>query len=275
MKIKDDATYPHPVLRKYSDDYQTGSFDVEYHIDTKGNSILCTVLLDEPHLADLVNDKLAKVGVFVTCEDTSYKKFFELENVATPQGLDFRPGNFKGAVSLRAIVFSTQTICDYEPENLHHELAGIKWMIGKGELLAFSPEKRFNASNAKLRPTETIFMFTKRKDIEEGVVRINLEEEKIAIEVNSKSLDKISEMRATVTGKQLLLNSVYLPAVMEVLNQLSQDTGQYENKAWYSVFNDKCTYLGIDITAPSPLEDAQKILQQPLSLLFNNKELIN
>ncbi|MCD9505482.1 hypothetical protein [Photobacterium phosphoreum] len=274
MKIKDDATYPHPVLRKYSDDYQTGNFDVEYHIDTKGSSILCTVLLDEPHIANLVNDKLAKIGVFITCEDTSCKHFFELENVATQQGLDFSPRNFKGAVSLRAIVFSTKTICDYEPSNLHQELADIKWMIEKGELLAFSPEKRFHASNAKLRPTETIFMFTERDDIEEGIVRINLEEEKIAIEVNRKSLDRINEMRATITGKQLMLNSVYLPAVMEVLSQLSQDTGQYENKAWYSVFHDKCTYLGIDITASSPLEDAQKILQQPLSLLFNNKELI-
>lgn len=117
-------------------------------------------------------------------------------------------------------------------------------------------------------------MFTERDDIEEGIVRINLEEEKIAIEVNRKSLDRINEMRATITGKQLMLNSVYLPAVMEVLSQLSQDTGQYENKAWYSVFHDKCTYLGIDITTSSPLEDAKKILQQPLSLLFNNKELI-
>ncbi|MDH5928878.1 hypothetical protein L8S13_21500 [Vibrio lentus] len=274
MKIKDDATYPHPVLRKYSDDYQTGSFDVEYHIDAKGNSILCTVLLDEPHMAGLVNDNLAKIGVFVTCEPTSYKKFFELENVATPQRIGFKPENFKGTVSLRAIVFSRQTILDYKPENLHEELADIPWMIGKGELLAFSPEKRFNASNAKLRPTETIFMFTKRKDIEEGVVRVNLEEEKIAIEVNSKSLDQISEMRATLTGMQLLLNGVYLPAVMEVLTQLSQGTGPYENKAWYSVFYDKCTSLGIDIAESSPLEDAQKILQQPLSLLFNNKELI-
>lgn len=274
MKIKDGASFPHPVLQEYSDDYQTGSFDVAYSVNNKDNTIQYTVSLDELNIEDLINNKLAKIGVFITCEDTYHNKLVYLKNTKKPQSISYNPEEFKRVVYLRSIIFSTGIIKDYSPENLHDELADISWEFPAGELLAFGSKVQFPVRNTKLRPTETIFMFTVKNDMPEGELKINLEEDKVAIVINSKTHNKINEMRATSAGKKTLLSSVYLPVIMEVLYQLAEDSDAYEEKAWFKIFQDKCAHFGIDIKNPAPLRDAQKILKLPLLGLFDNMELM-
>jgi len=274
MKIKDGASFPHPVLQEYSDDYQTGIFDVTYDVNVKEHIIEYTVTLDELHIEGLLSDNLAKIGVFITCEDTYYNKLIYLENTNNPQAIPYKPEKFKGAVQLRSVIFSTEIIKDYSPINLHDELIGISWSFKPGELLAFGSKYQFLVSYAKLRPTETIFMFTVKNDMPEGELKLSLEEDKVAIVVNPNTHDKISQMRATCVGRRTLLSSVYQPVIMEMLYQLAQDGEAYEEKAWFEVFLAKCSHLGIDIKNPAPLEDAQKILKQPLLGLLDNKAFI-
>ena len=54
-------------------------------------------------------------------------------------------------------------------------------------------------------------------------------------------------MRGSAAGKLALLNGVYLPAVMVVLASVSEGSGHYQNRRWFTVFSAKCTHLGIDL----------------------------
>jgi hypothetical protein len=75
----------------------------------------------------------------------------------------------------------------------------------------------------------------------------------------------IYSMRNTAPGKTILLNSVYLPAVMEVLTVLQQDAGPYQDKRWYKVFEAKCAHENVNLENPDLLKDSQKLLKSPFN----------
>jgi len=74
----------------------------------------------------------------------------------------------------------------------------------------------------------------------------------------------INNLRGTKIGQSILLNSIYLPAVMDVLSHLKDGVTGFAGKKWYKVFNAKCEHLHIDYKTGNFLEDAQKLLKSPI-----------
>jgi hypothetical protein len=63
----------------------------------------------------------------------------------------------------------------------------------------------------------------------------------------------------------VLLNGIYLTAVMDVLAILKDGDGIYEGKRWHTVFAAKIQHLGINITTGDILENSQTLLQSPFT----------
>jgi hypothetical protein len=62
----------------------------------------------------------------------------------------------------------------------------------------------------------------------EGQIGLDMEAEKIRIVVDKKTHASISLYRGSNIGRAILLNGVYLPAVMEVLRNLASEKELYE-----------------------------------------------
>ena len=73
-------------------------------------------------------------------------------------------------------------------------------------------------------------------------------------------------MRNVVAARPILLNAVYMPAVMDVISRLQTGQSGIESRKRYRVFKAKCDDLAIDPADPgqSPLSIAQRLLRQPL-----------
>jgi hypothetical protein len=78
-------------------------------------------------------------------------------------------------------------------------------------------------------------------------------------------------MRNIQLGRHVLLNSVYMPAIMDVIARLQARETGLESRKWYRIFRAKCDDLAIDPTDPSqpPLRIAQKLLRQPLRKMID------
>ncbi|WP_370074073.1 MULTISPECIES: hypothetical protein [Salipiger] len=75
-------------------------------------------------------------------------------------------------------------------------------------------------------------------------------------------------LREQKAGKPVVMNAVYLPAVMEVLDALQSGADQYEPWRWHAPFMARCDARGVDPkTDTSILESAQKLLDSPANAL--------
>jgi hypothetical protein len=170
---------------------------------------------------------------------------------------------------------ASQEISDFQCEELHEEFGTAPWAFQSSDVLAVAPEVTINVGLEKLAPMESIFSLSISDEVPEGRTRVKLDEQRITILASKKTVEGLNRLRTSGFGKLSLLNGVYLPVLMQVLDALkSGGGGIYQEYRWHSVFEATCTHLKIDLENPDLLEDAQSLFKSPLGrFLAASKEL--
>jgi hypothetical protein len=266
MKINEYMRFPHPVLWAGNSDYQSGTFSVPLHFEerteTGALSVSYRVELEEPSVCQLLEQRDAAVGLFITCPETYYNV---LHSISTEGGtLEIAPGQLTGRVIIRPIVWSVVQVNGFSSPNIHPEFSEAPVNFRKGAVIALGEEIIINVGRDKLQPMESIFSLSLDENVPVDQVRVQLEEEVIKILASKSTRDRIHLLRGTKPGRAFLLNSVYLPAVMEVLSALAENGDRFVGRRWHRVFTAKLDDLGIRPDTSGQLEGAQKLLLSPL-----------
>lgn len=271
MRITDDTRYPHPVLSDASGDYSEGDFHVSYQcreVFTTGKVTLShEVSLDQPDVLELVESGAACVGAIVRCRDTYY---CELHKMTWPAGaIEFREGLLLNRVYVRPVIWLARELADWKPAHLNPEFAA-PLALGKGDIIAIAPESRLTVGRAKLAPLESIFTMKVADELEPHAIRVDLHNDKITILAGKAAYAAVNELRASRSGRAVAVAAVYMPVVMEVLDQMGDNT--FEDQRWSRPFLAKCDAMGINPENANLLEDAQRLLDHPLAGLEPPRE---
>ncbi len=266
MKLNERMRYPHPVLSKFSSDYTTGEFSAAFShqvTDDDQLKIASDLSTDCDELRVLIEDQKASAGYFVVCRPTYFnhlqlvplgesEKFFELSQLY-------------GAVSLRPVIWTLEDVENYSSPLIDAEF-GKEIVITKGVVIAMGREFQFSIDQQKFKPFETIFDLAQSKDIKPGMIEVDPEGDKITILAEPETYNSIANMRNILQGRTILINAVYMPAVMDIVSRLQTDGPSLESKRWYRVFKAKCDDIGINPSDKTflPLEVAQELLRGPL-----------
>lgn len=266
MKLNEKMRYPHPVLSEYSSDYTTGELSATFKHqqgDTKKLRILSTLNLNSPALSELISDQKAACGYFIVCRQTYFnrlqtvslgdaERFFEIEQL-------------HGSVNLRPVIWTLEAIDGYSSPLMDAEF-GESVPIPKGSIIAMGPEFRLSVDPQRFKPFETIFAIAKSDSVAAGTIAVDTDREKITVLAEKDTYDGIAGLRQIAKGKRILLNAVYMPAVMEVISRLQSGDTSLHGRQWYRVFSAKCDEMGIDPSdkTESPLDLAQQLLREPL-----------
>jgi hypothetical protein len=266
MKLNESMRYPHPVLSTFSSDYVTGEFRCSFVQQMTGDGelkLISELTLDSKDLHILIDNQQAATGYFVVCRPTYF-------NALQPAPLGrsekyFDGSRLFGTVTIRPIVWTLATVRNFSSPLFHKEF-GASVDLPRGSVIALGPEFRFSIDKKKFKPFESIFELSIGDGIEPGTVKVDPFRERITILAEAKTHKDLADMRNTLAGRDILLSSVYMPAVMEVLSLLQSGDTSATGMNWYRVFRAKCDDLGINPADRngSPLSIAQTLLRAPL-----------
>ena len=265
MKINEATKFPHPVLSATSNDYEAGEFGCELETSERAAAGLLFIKyryhLAEKSLQELLDRRVAHRGLYVSSPSTY---FLQLRPTPDEEGVvQFSDGELRGNVSIRPAIWSSTVIDDYSSSNLHAEFAGTSWDFKAGEILAVGNEFVVNVGQEKLAPMETIFSFTQKKDWPDNKFGVQLEGQKINIDVSERTLTEIQQFRGSNSGKNIMLNAVYLPVIIEVLSAMEASDGMYDDKRWFNVMSAKLSHHNLTNVGDNLLHAAQTLLQLP------------
>jgi len=276
MKLNERMRYPHPVLSEFSSDYVSGEFKAQFSQNlTKDNEIRIESILelDSPPLIELISSQKAAIGYFLICRPTYFNRLQEA-------AIGHRENFFKaeklfGLVQIRPVVWTTAELDDFKSDFINSEF-GKSVPIAKGSVIAMGPEFRFSVDRKKYKPFDSIFELAKDDEVPEGEFVVDPDADRIKIAAKEKTYNSIAGMRNMGPARNMLLASVYMPALMDVITRI-QLGDQMEGHKWYRVFNAKCDELAIDPTDKKepPLELAQKLLRQPLNKTIKIAETLS
>lgn len=254
MKITENARFPHPVLSPCSCDFREGEFSMQFTVsensapDRYQVALDYTMSLTEPTLRQLVEQGKAAAGIFASCLDTYYSRLIAL-------GLDrgsfsFEPGALAGRVTLRPVVWTCGEVKEFPVGNCHEEFGGAPIPLPAGSVLAVDEEVTIQVGPEKLMQIETIFSIAKSDQLESGMLSVSLDSDRIKVLAAADIYETVNRLKSTEHARAVILNSVFLPAVIQVLDSLRDGASAYEGRRWYRVFSAKCDHLGIHLFAP-------------------------
>lgn len=267
MKINERMRYPHPVLDEYSSDYVTGGFHCEFEQNlTMENElrIAAKLSVEGDVLLELIEEQQAAIGYFIVCRRTYYNTLVEA-SLGKSENF-FNAARLFGTVIIRPIIWSLVPLSGFSSPLFDSEF-GDSLDVAKGSIIGLGPEFRFSMDRKKYKPFDSIFQLSEVDTVTKGMVEVDPSQDRITISAEPETYRLIVGMRDVLLARGILLNAVYMPAIMDVVAKLQSGDTSFKSSKWYRVFHAKCVDLGIDPSdrAKSALEIAQILLQAPLA----------
>ena len=159
MKVSDLDSFPWPVLRNNTDDYDHGDFSVT--IEASENmkngalSIRYKVNVGEDYIAEKILERTAEMAFCITCLETFYNRIHRVrfENA----NIEIEKGELSGVVKILPVIVLLNDVDDYYTSNFNQEFGIEPFRLEKGSLLAIGDVYQINVGREKMAPIESIF----------------------------------------------------------------------------------------------------------------------
>ena len=276
MKVNERLRFPHPVLNPFSDDFGVFGMSLDITVEeipsTSALSLNCILQCDHKQLNEFRASGDVKCYANVICLGTYFNEFHELTGDRT--SLEIAPGLLRGTTIVRPICVAATRVDVGTWEGVHFEFSKASCAVPKHGVIAIGDEFRLDVGLDKLRPMESIFRLARKETLEEGEIAIDLETQYIRINAAPNLYATITALRNIPATRNVLLNSVYFAATLEVLSLIGDDSETFQDRWWFRVFIARCTQLAIDPTRCDLLEATQILLNRPLARLHKLEEIV-
>jgi hypothetical protein len=165
------------------------------------------------------------------------------------------------------MVWAVKPIESYRPQGAHAEF-GKGFDVEPGQILALDEEQIIDVTRPPIASIESIFEIVSSDEVAEGKFDVDTESDRLIVSMGEKTYQLVQGLRETddVT-RDVIMNSLYVPVVMQILDQLARGHEQFEQYRWFHPFRARCEIAGVNIDEPDLLNDAQRLLEQPFASL--------
>lgn len=268
MKINRTFSYPHPVLHEDSDDFLDGIFELEVRFEERpadGNlKINFSVATGNEFLLHQLEAGKLKRWLSVVCRETYYNEFHEV--LDSSGQIEISGGTLHGLVTVRALLTAGDDLV-IKSDCLHHEYSGTVFQVASGEIIGWSEAVAVNVGMEKLAPMESVFRLTENSTLAEGEYAVSLDQEFIAIHASHALFQSIHLMRGNKKAKPVVLNGIYVPAVLAVVEAIRNSGAAYVDRRWYRVVQGKADLMKLDLLSGDVLSQTQRLLNLPAARL--------
>lgn len=271
MKIDPGKGWPYPVLQppEYGDDYPKAEFEVDIELkrsqDCAAVDMTAIFDLSDPDLLQLVRTGSAKYVLLVKSPETHYRKEFRSDKPRIEQ-------SFKGELSGRT-EFSSFLVCvapqkSFTARGWHSDFAGLSFDLMPGFVLAQDKPKEYWIDAANEAPISSILEL-QPGGIQDGLWDCLLDKHRVQIrlsEADCKRLKSAREKANNTPEGQYLMNGLFLPVLVHVLNEADKNPDEYSEYRWFDSLDNRLEALGLKSLGSNSSNravDAQKVLEHP------------
>ena len=273
MRFDPGKAWPHPVLRppSYGDDYPHAEFEVEIEIKRVQGSTAVEVdamfELSDPDLLQLVADNAAQYVLLIRASKTHFRDLIESSD--THINKLFPGGNLSGRAEFTPFLVCARELMAFRANGWHPDFAGRTFDIATGAVLAEDVPKDYWIDTADEAPFGSIFGHKPSPYIPDGRWEYELDQDRVWIVMSNADAARYTAARDRVNSQpegQYLMNGLYLPALIAVLNEVDQDPDCHRDSRWFASLDQRLEAIGcqpLGSTSVNRLLDAQKVLDYP------------
>lgn len=268
MKFDRSKTYPYPVLRPYSDDYCEAEFQAlaEFTIQTDRIEVSCSYITSSAELGHQVSIGNAKYVSVISCRETYFRHVIQTEKSTLTVALD--PNVLRGEVEVHSYIVALKDINGFRSPDINKEFGTDIFFFSPGQVLAQEETHCIYVDRELFKPLSSVFNLVKSESISNAEWRVDLDQDNVNIEVSPSMKEMIDNSRSTSLVKSVLINSIYMSAVVHAIQRIKEGD-DYDQFKWARVISQQIHNNHLDIKGMDSYVLAQKLMKQPLGLLAN------
>ena len=275
MRFDPGKAWPHPVLRppSYGDDYPHAEFEVEIKVARAQGSTSVKVTaefeLSDPDLLRLVEDGAAQYVLLIKASGTHLREMISSREPHVERL--FSRGDLSGRVEFAPFLVCTRELYNFRTEGWHPDFSGRSFDISSGSVLAEDVPKDYWVDTADEAPLGSIIGSRPSSSVPNGRWELELAEDRVWIVMSESDRELYVAARNRANNRpegQYLMNGLYLPALIAVLNEVDRNVEEYSEYRWFASLDHRlqavdCRQLG----SPNANRwiDAQRILDMPFT----------
>ncbi len=272
--------YPHPVLWDKNDDYQNSYFDCDISHKLDGQKFLVKLKykLNNKGLKDLIENNQAEYLVRIESLSSCYRTMKATAKDDDTITLDDK--NLLGRITFSPYIVAKEDIPSFTNDDWNIDYSGEDFYIERGTILAEGSPSYFfvDKENDDLSAVPSIFTIVKREVKEDIPMGVELNENKIIINLNYADYERYS--RRVVENTDTVNAVVIFPALIYVLEKIKEDFDDYLDYRWFKALEKALLRHNLKLSkdlfsSRSSLELAQKIMNSPVSNALNDIECKN
>ncbi len=265
MRYDVSDTYGYPVLRPDNDDYIdcviNSSLNAVADPDLSEISVSYEISIPIPEINKLILEKKVQLLIYGECRDTWF------DTVHYPEGYSgvFKiPGNkIDGEFVLTWLIVANEKISSYSSAKFNPEYGSAKFDIERGEILALGKSVSFYITRDAFRNVTSLFDYSENINLPIGEWDVSLDEDRIKVQINPAQLPILRIAEGTNKNKSVLLSAIFLPILIQVINEMNANVEEYEELKWFKVIDHKRSSFPVNVSK-NPVRLAQALLKQPL-----------
>lgn len=269
MKFDSQKAYPYPVLRPYSDDFMDVEFQSTVDLALGKDKGILMAKIDfalscKEIEREIENQKAAYIMVFA-CRNTYFRKTFVSFSNTLELELELR--HLRDEVTAEPYIVALQNINLFKSPDINPEFGQGPFSYKPGQLLAQDEPQSFYIDREVFKPITSVFDLVKKDNLIGAEWSVNFDNDHVQIEVSPDMKEKIDSARNVTANRAILVNSIYFGAVMQAIQNLKENSSDFEEYRWAEVVYRKAHNMGIDIKHHEAYNSAQRFMNFPLSLL--------
>lgn len=277
MRFDPSKSYPHPVLRPGSSDYPEAEFQVELEVERLRNGTALRVRgtfdLSDPELLALVEAGKASYVLRVLASKTHFRTAIAGSD-RTIEGT-FADGQIHGLLVLSPFLVCTTRLPKFSVSGWHLDYESLCFDVNPGSVLAEDEPKEYWIDTAEEAPVSSIFTVhpCDGGGPDPGSWKCRLDDQKVVLEMSRSDYERFTLARSRLNGTPdaaYLMNAVYLPALIWVLQEADGGEEQYRDMRWYRALDERLGELKrplLGAQGADRLSDAQTLLRFPFGRL--------
>ena len=279
MEIK-YKLYPYPVLSTYSDDYQSGRFNVVIELRREGYHLCIdfTAELTNAALRNLIRAGQAQYVYHMECAQTGFRKVFQTDTDIKSVLLADKELN--GTLQICPFIVAVGDIHGYTSDDFHEDYRDMSFDIEAGCIMAAGKTVTVHVSKDidELERVPSIFRIACNADNMCRHMVVDYSSRKILIKLPAddyycyKQLSKTPQMQAVLNALTII------PALVHVLGDLKRmsvpDREENAGNLWYRILSKTLADRFDCIVASEEFEEqdvlvlAQCLINDPVSDAF-------
>lgn len=279
MEIK-HKLYPYPVLSSYSNDYETGTFDVAIDIVRDGYDLridfLATITCQS--LQECIKQGIAKFVYHLECSQTGFRTIIQTDKISEIYTLLSRSVN--GKLQICPFIVAVKDLNAYTSPDFHNDYKGITFDIEAGCVMAVGKMLTVDISKDidDLANTPSIFNINKNPDPNCKQMIVDMSQRKIIIKLPLSDFYSYKALSSTPSAQPILNSLTVIPALIYVLEELRslsiQERNEHSDTLWYKVLSKvlltqfDCDIESEDFNSQNFLVLAQKLINNPVTDAF-------